>query len=63
MQPNTGELEPIAYSIRDAMKVSSLSRTTLFRLARAGKIEMRAVGARKLVLADSLKRLIETEAA
>jgi hypothetical protein len=62
MQPSN-DLEPIAFSIKDAIRVSSLSRTTLYRLHKAGRLEIRTVGARKLVMADSLKRVIEAEAA
>lgn len=50
--------EPLAYSIDEACRVSSIGRTTLYGLIREGKVEVSKVGKRTLVLADSLRRLI-----
>ena len=48
----------IAYSIKDACRVSSLGRTALYGLIAAGKLESRKVGKRRLIPAESLHRLI-----
>lgn len=50
---------PLAYSIRDAVAVSSISRPRLYQLIREGKLESRKLGRRTIVLADSLRRLLE----
>lgn len=54
--------EPIAYSIADACRVSSLGRTRLYSLISEGRLEARKVGKRTLIPAASLRRLIEGEA-
>lgn len=51
--------EPIAYSIREACRVSSLGRTRLYQLIGEGRLEVRKVGKRTLILARSLRALIE----
>lgn len=51
--------EPLAYTIHDACRISSIGRTRLYELIKAGKLESRKVGRRTLVLAVSLRRLIE----
>jgi excisionase family DNA binding protein len=54
-------LEPIAYSIADACRVSSLGRTRLYQLIGEGRLEVRKVGKRTLIPAASLRALIEGE--
>lgn len=49
----------LAYSVKDACLVSSLGRTALYALIANGKLEVRRVGRRTLVPAESLRRLIE----
>jgi hypothetical protein len=51
--------EPLAYSIRDAIAVSSIKRTRIYELIRDKKLEVTHVGRRTLVNAASLRRLIE----
>lgn len=51
--------EPLAYSIRDAVAVSSLSRPRIYQLIKEGKLESRKLGRRTVILADSLRDLIE----
>jgi excisionase family DNA binding protein len=53
--------EPIAYSVADACRVSSLGRTRLYQLIGEGRLEMRKVGKRTLIPAASLRALIEGE--
>ena len=50
---------PLAYSVSDAVKVSSLGRTKLYELIKNGRIDTLKVGRRTLVKADSLHRLLE----
>ena len=59
--PNS--LEPLAYSIADACLVTSIGRTRLYELIGQGRLETRKIGKRRLIPADSLRRLIEGEAA
>lgn len=54
-------LEPIAYSIVGACRVSSLGRTRLYQLIGEGRLEVREVGKRTLIPAASLRALIEGE--
>lgn len=53
------QLEPLAYSIEEACRVSSLGRTNLYRFIREGKLDVRKLGGRTLVPAASLRRLID----
>ena len=54
---------PLAYSIADACRVTSIGRTRLYELIGQGRLETRKIGKRTLIPADSLRRLIEGEAA
>lgn len=58
--PNTPE--PLAYSVADACRVSSLGKTQIYTLIGAGRLESRKVGKRTLIPAASLRALIEGEA-
>ena len=51
-------LRPLAYSIKDAVQVSSIGRTTLYGLISSGEIETVKIGKRQLVKAASLARFI-----
>lgn len=51
-------LQPLAYSIANACKVSSIGRTRLYSLIAEGKLEARKVGKRTLIPAESLQKLI-----
>jgi len=55
--------EALAYSPRDAARVTGLGLTTVYRLINEGKLERRKIGTRSLIPAASLRRLIEGEAA
>lgn len=59
--PINGALEPIAYSIADACRVTSIGKTRLYQLINEGKLEARKIGGRTLIPADSLRRLITGE--
>ncbi len=58
--PNTPE--PLAYSVADACRVSSLGKTQIYALIGSGRLESRKVGKRTLIPAASLRALIEGEA-
>ena len=56
-------LEPLAYSVADAGKVSSLGKTSIYALIRSGRLESRKIGNRTVIPADSLRNLIAGKAA
>ena len=51
--------EPLAYSVADACKVSSIGKTRLYSLIAEGRLEARKIGKRTLIPAASLRALIE----
>lgn len=51
--------QPLAYSIADACKVSSIGKTRLYSLIAEGRLEARKIGKRTLIPAASLRALIE----
>jgi excisionase family DNA binding protein len=53
--------EPLAYSVADACRVSSIGRTRLYQLIGEGRLEARKIGKRTLIPAASLRALIEGE--
>lgn len=52
-----------AYSVDDVVHISSIGRTTIFRLLKEGRLESIHIGSRRLILADSLDRLLKGEKA
>jgi len=58
MTANSPPLAPLAYSIVDACRVSSLGRTRIYQLINSGQLEARKVGKRTLIPAQSLQQLI-----
>ena len=59
---NTASPDPLAYSIADSVRVSSIGKTKLYALAKEGRLEMRRIGGRTLIPAASLRALIAGEA-
>lgn len=55
--------DPLAYSVADACRVSTLSKSQIYNLIREKRLESRKVGSRTLIPAASLRALIEGEAA
>ena len=55
---NTTSPEPLAYSIHDACRVSSIGKTRIYSLISEGKLEARKIGKRTLIPAESLRALI-----
>lgn len=52
----------IAYSIREACEASSLGRTTIYGHIAAGRLVAKRIGGRTVILADSLRALIDGQA-
>jgi excisionase family DNA binding protein len=52
-------LQPLAYSVKEACKVTSLGRTYLYLLIKEGRLEVRKIGNRTIIPAASLHALIE----
>jgi excisionase family DNA binding protein len=50
---------PLAYSINDACRVTSIGRTRLYELIAEGKLATVQVGRRRLVKADSIRALVQ----
>ena len=61
MQPANIIIEPLAYSVREACRISSLGRTRLYQLIGEGRLEVRKIGKRTLIPAASLRALIGGE--
>lgn len=53
--------EPLAYSIKDACRASSLGRTTIYAHIAAGRLLARRIGGRTIIPAESLHALIAGE--
>jgi excisionase family DNA binding protein len=53
-----GQLAPLAYSVDEACKVSSLGRTYIYQLINEGRLQARKIGKRTLIPAESLHDLI-----
>jgi len=54
------ETEPLAYTIQAAVKAAAVSRTELYRAIGRGELAMRKRGKRSLILADELRRWVES---
>jgi excisionase family DNA binding protein len=52
-------MEKLLVSITDAAKALSLGRTSVYELIRAGELETRKMGRRRLITAASLRRLVD----
>ncbi len=51
---------PIGYTINDAVQASGVGRTTLYEEIKAGRLRAVKRGRRTLILADDLRRWLET---
>ena len=51
-------MEPLAVSIADAVKISGLSRSEIYRRGAAGDIEIVKNGSRSLVVVASIRRFL-----
>jgi hypothetical protein len=52
--------DPIAFTIAEAVKASAVSRTELYRAAGRGELTIRKRGKRSLILADDLRRWVQS---
>ena len=52
-------MEKLLVSITDAAKALSLGRTSIYDLIRSGQLETRKMGRRRVITADSLRRLAD----
>lgn len=59
----TTPLNPISVGMRGATEISSLGRTTLYQLAKEGKLPLKKVCGRTLIMVADLHRLVSGEAA
>ena len=51
-------IEPIAVTLPDAIRISGLSRSEIYRRLAAGDIDAIKSGTRTLILVDSIKRYL-----
>lgn len=51
-------LEPLAVSVREAVRLSGIGRSTLYQLMDARRLDYSKVGRSRLILVPSLKRLL-----
>jgi hypothetical protein len=54
------DTKPLAYTISEAVKAAAISRTELYRAFGRGELTLRKRGKRSLILADELRRWIES---
>ncbi len=54
---------PLAFKPNDVAAITGLSRGTIFKLLREGKLESTTVGRSRLILARSVEKLLFGEAA
>ena len=51
--------QPIAFRVTDAIRMSGIGRTKLYELIGSGELKSVRIGGRRLILADSLRQLLE----
>jgi excisionase family DNA binding protein len=61
--PNIPVREKLAYSINEAIALSSLSRTTIYKLIARGELKTVMVAGRRLVPREALHLLLHPNAA
>jgi hypothetical protein len=52
------EIEPLAYTVDQAVIATGFARTRLYELAGQGRITFRRAGRRTVILADDLRSLL-----
>lgn len=58
MHPDYPPIEKISYSIREAVRATSISRTSLYAHISAGRLRTVRIGGRVVIPADSLRALV-----
>ena len=56
------KMDKLAYSINETAKALSLGRTSVYALIAEGRLETLRLGARRLVKAESVRRLVDGQA-
>lgn len=51
----------LGYKIRDAIRITSLSRATIYRLINKGQLETVKIGCRNVIKGDSLHKLMQID--
>jgi excisionase family DNA binding protein len=51
-------MEPLAYTVADASRVARIGQTKLFELIASGRLASSKVGRKRLIHAESLRKLI-----
>jgi excisionase family DNA binding protein len=54
-------MEPLAFSINETAKALSLGRTSIYAMIADGRLEAFKLGRRRLVKAESVRRLIASQ--
>ena len=52
---------PLAYSFKEACRITSIGRTRMYELAKTNQITVIKIGRRTLIDAESLKRLVTAQ--
>ena len=58
-EPSRKHPEPLSYTIDGAMRATGLGRSKIYRLIEEGRLAKCKIGTRTLILAASLRALIE----
>lgn len=61
MKTEQNTLPKLAYSVREAVEVSSLGRTTIYAHIAANRLKANRIGGRTVISAESLHALIAGE--
>ena len=62
MRPdNPDTLSQLAYRIDDAARITGLSRSTLYKLRKAGELAMLSIGGRTVITHAELERLLASK--
>lgn len=56
-------LNPISYSVQDAIAVTGLGRTTMYELMKSGAIKRIKIGSRTVILRSDLEQFLARAAA
>ena len=56
--PAFADPQPLAYDVATASRVTTIGKTRIYELIAAGLLVTTKIGKRRLILADSLHRLI-----
>lgn len=55
---NSNSPEPLVYTVKEAIRISTIQRTRLYQLINSGELKVTRIGRRTLVRGDSLRALI-----